>query len=50
MSLNTGLTTLREDEIARHVAAAQALATRFALIEAEGLAAPVISSGITAGR
>ncbi len=36
MSLNAGLTTLREEEIARHFAAAQALVTRFSLIEADG--------------
>ncbi len=47
MSLNAGLTTLREDEIARHVAAAQALVTRFALIEADGApsSAPIAGTG-----
>ncbi|PWE56885.1 AAA family ATPase [Metarhizobium album] len=36
MSLNAGLTTLREEDIARHLAVAQGLVTRFALIEQGG--------------
>ncbi len=47
MSLNAGLTTLREEDIDRHLSAAQALVTRFALIEADGgpSAAPIAGTG-----
>lgn len=31
--LNAGLTTIREDEIARHLAVAQALVTRFVALD-----------------